>query len=75
MTLAESRPIPSHCVVVRAGLDRRLASGLQEALLALNQGPDRQLLERLYNVDGYVAVDHETYLETAKLARRHGFLR
>ena len=75
VSIADSREIPSHCVVVRPGLDRRLADELQAALMALNEGPHRSLLKQLYNVDGYVVVDHETYREVTEVARRYGFLR
>ncbi len=75
ISIAESRPIPSHCVVVRGGLDPHLAKGLEEALLALNEGPHRSLLKQLYNVDGYVQVNHETYRGVEALAREHGFLK
>ena len=73
--IAESRPIPSHCVVVRKGLDKASVTGLRSALLALNEGPDRGLLKYLYNVDGYVEVDATTYEGVAKLARTYGFLK
>jgi phosphonate transport system substrate-binding protein len=72
--IAESDPIPSHCVVVRAGLDRAVATRLQEALVGLDRERDADLLRRLYNVDGYVAVTHETYAGVEALARRHGFI-
>ncbi len=72
--IAESRSIPSHCVVVRRGLDPALAERLQQALLALNEGPRRDLLKSLYNVDGYVRVTHEDYLEVERIARKYGFL-
>jgi ABC-type phosphate/phosphonate transport system substrate-binding protein len=73
--IAESDKIPSHCVVVRKGLDRETASRLQEVLLALNDGSQRFLLEHLYNVDGYVKVTHEDYLEVERVARAYGYLR
>ncbi len=72
--IAESRTIPSHCVVVRAGLDKAIATRLQEALLALNDGPHHELLRNLYNVDGYVPVTHETYQSVEQIARAYGFL-
>ncbi len=72
--LAESQPIPSHGVVVRHGLDPSVASALQQALLRLNEGENRVLLEHLYSVDGYVVADHETYRPVEELARQHGFL-
>ena len=72
--IAESRSIPSHGVVVRQGIDPELASALQDALLALNEGAHRELLQHLYSVDGYVAADHETYREVEELARSHGLL-
>ncbi len=73
--IGESRPIPSHCVVVRKELDDKLADGLRDALLALNEGDRRELLQQLYNVDGYVVVDHDTYAPVEAVAREYGFLR
>lgn len=73
--IGESPRIPSHCVVARRGLDAGSVTALQEALLALNDGPDRALLKQLYNVDGYVKVTHETFAETEQIAREHGFLK
>lgn len=72
--IAESRPIPSHCVVVRQGLDGKVRKAFKEALLALNEGPDKPLLDRLYGVDGYVEVTPETYEEVEALAAAEGFL-
>ena len=74
ISIAESKPIPSHCVVVRKGLEVAAADGLRRALLSLNEGSDRALLKYLYNVDGYVEVDHETFAGAEALARKHGFL-
>jgi phosphonate transport system substrate-binding protein len=72
--IAESRPLPSHCVVVRKGLPRERARALQASLLALNDGPRRDLLRNLYNVDGYVPVTHETYEQVEQLALQYGFI-
>lgn len=72
--VGESRPIPSHCVVVREDLDAGLAEGLKQALLALNEGEHHGLLRYLYSVDGYIAVSHETYSEVEQVARAHGFV-
>ncbi|MFQ5526484.1 MAG: phosphate/phosphite/phosphonate ABC transporter substrate-binding protein [Thermoanaerobaculia bacterium] len=74
VAIASSRPIPSHCVVVRAELDAETASELQQALLGLNQGDHQELLRNLYAVDGYVEADHETYRSVEALAREYGFL-
>ncbi len=74
MHIAESKPLPSHCLVVRKGLPRELARALQQSLLALNDGPRRDLLRNLYNVDGYVPVTHETYAEVERIARQYGFI-
>lgn len=73
--IAESPRIPSHCVVARKGLDAPTVTAFQEALLALNAGPNRALLKKLYNVDGYVKVTPETFAETERIARAYGFLR
>lgn len=74
-TIAESRPIPSHCVVVRKDLAPDLVQRLQDALYALNEGTNRSLLKQLYNVDGYVKVNHENYREVEKLAMKYGFMK
>ncbi len=74
VAIAESKPIPSHCVVVRAGLDPKVAADFTNALLALNEGEHHDLLRNLYAVDGYVPADHETYRVVEDLAERYGFL-
>ena len=74
--LAESRPIPSHCLVARKGLDRKIVDKLKKALLALNEeGPDHHLLSYLYGVDGYIEVTHDNYTEVAKIGRAYGFIK
>lgn len=75
VSIGESRPIPSHCVVARKGLDPARVEALKKALLALQDGPNKALLKNLYGVDGYVEVDDATYAETARLAKDYGFLR
>ncbi len=74
--IAQSRPIPSHCVVVRKGLHEGTIAKIRAALLDLNaEGPNHALLEKLYNVDGYVKVTHEDYAEVERLARSYGFIK
>lgn len=72
--IAESRPIPSHCVVARKNLPPREAEAFKKALLELAGGPRRSLLRYLYNVDGYVEVGPETFTDVEGLARDFGFL-
>ena len=59
---------------MREQLDEIAKRRLKEALLALNEGPDRSLLKKLYGVDGYVEVGPETYAEAEALAMAEGFL-
>ncbi len=75
VSLGESKPIPSHCVVVREGLDEDLTERFSKALLALNDGPNQELLQLLYSVDGYIPVTHATYEGVEKVAREYGFLK
>lgn len=73
--IASSRPIPSHCLVARKGLSGETVERLQEALLGLSSDrKNRYLLQYLYNVDGYVRVTHDDYLEVEELGKRYGFL-
>lgn len=69
ISIADSKPLPSHCIVVRQGLDPVLKDGLQNALLALQDGPNKDLLTHLYGVDGYVKVDNDTFKEVEAIAR------
>lgn len=73
-SIGESRPIPSHCIVVSKQLDKARVAALSAALLALEDGPDQGLLQHLYGVDGYVKVDHSTFSEVEKIAREYDFL-
>ncbi|MDH3664101.1 MAG: phosphate/phosphite/phosphonate ABC transporter substrate-binding protein [Alphaproteobacteria bacterium] len=72
--IAESRPIPSHAVIVRPGLDADLKAAFVEAMLDLNQPENRHLLKHVYGPDGYVATDHQAYEAVSKIARRYGLL-
>lgn len=72
--IAESRPIPSHCVVVRKDLSKEHVEAFKKALLELQGGPNAELLQHLYGVDGYVEVGPETYAEVEKVATSYGFL-
>jgi phosphonate transport system substrate-binding protein len=74
-TIAQTAPMPSHCVVVRKELNPQLVAKLQAALFALNKGPNRKLLAKLYGVDGYVKVTHATYADVERVAREYGFAR
>ena len=75
VSIGESIDIPSHCVVVRKGLDPELRRAFRDATLKLNKPAHRHLLRYLYGTDGYVPVTHETFLGVEQLARTYGFLR
>ena len=75
MYIAETKGIPSHCIVVRKNLDVRLVQKLTEAFLALNEGPNRKLLKYLYGVDGYIKVTHQDYEEVEEMARDYDFIK
>ena len=72
--IAESKPIPSHAVIVRSGLDPMLKQAFEKAMLALNEPGNRHLLQHVYGHDGYVGTDHEAYAPVAEIARRYGLL-
>lgn len=72
--IAESKPIPSHAVIARPGLDEGLKAGFKEAMLGLNEPENRHLLKHVYGPDGYATTDHRAYAEVAEIARRYGLL-
>ncbi len=75
ISIAESRRLPSHCLVVRKRLDPAVVRKVQDAFLALNEGDNGKLLKYLYSVDGYIKVTHETYAEVEQVARKYGFIK
>jgi len=75
VSIADSRLIPSHCVVVRKNLHQPTVEKLQEALFNLNNESNRHLLKYLYSVDGYIKVTHDNYLEVEEIAKEYGFIK
>jgi len=75
VSIADSKPIPSHCVVVRKNLHQPTVEKLQEALFNLNNEPNRHLLKYLYSVDGYIKVTHDNYLEVEEIAKKYGYIK
>ena len=72
--IAESKPIPSHAVIARPGLDPALKAKFVEAMLKLNEPENRRLLKHVYGPDGYVRADQQAYEPVAEVARRYGLL-
>lgn len=73
--IAESKPIPSHVVVVRKGLDSDKKIALKKALLKLNQPENKYLLQYIYSPDGYVEASHSDYKSVEEMARLYGYLK
>ena len=72
--IAESEEIPSHAVIVRAGLAPERVERFREAMLRLNEPEHRHLLAHLYGPDGYITVDHSAYEGVEQMARLYGLL-
>ena len=72
--IAESKPIPSHAVIARPGLDPALKERFVAAMLELNEPENRWLHKHVYSPDGYVRADPAAYEPVADVARRHGLL-
>ena len=72
--IAESKPIPSHLVCVRKGLDKERVDAFKQAMLKLNQPENKHLLKYVYSPDGYVEASHSDYKSVEEKARQYGFL-
>ncbi len=72
--IAESKPIPSHLVCVRKGLDEPTKQAFKKAMLKLNTPEYKNLLQHVYSPDGYIEADHEDYKSVEEMARQYGFL-
>ena len=73
--IAESKPIPSHVVVARQGLDAGLQAAFVEAMLKLNKPENSHLLQYLYGPDGYQTADPAAFEPVREIAMRYGLLR
>ncbi|MGI9534308.1 MAG: phosphate/phosphite/phosphonate ABC transporter substrate-binding protein [Thermodesulfobacteriota bacterium] len=73
--IAESKPIPSHVVVVRKDLDTDKKNAFKKALLKLNKPENKYLLQYIYSPDGYVEASHEDYKSVEEMARLYGYLK
>jgi len=61
LVVAESAPIPNDGVCARQGLEADLVERLTQALLSLNRPEHREILRRLYNIDGLVPARDQDY--------------
>lgn len=73
--IAESKPVPSHVVIARKGLDPRLREKFADAMLKLNEPDNRSLLQHVYSPDGYVKGDVTAFDGVKQLAKDYGFLK
>ena len=71
--IAESKPIPSHLVCVRKGLDKERVDAFKQAMLKLNQPENKHLLKYVYSPDGYIEASHSDYTSVEEKARQYGF--
>ena len=76
-TIANSIESPSHLVMVRKGLAKKIRDRLKQALLALDPAvaDDKTILDRLYGVQGYVEAKLADFAPVAKIAARYGFVK
>ncbi len=72
--IAESKPIPSHLVCTRKGLDKERVDAFKQAMLKLNQPENKHLLKYVYSPDGYVEASHSDYKSVEEKARQYGFI-
>ena len=73
--IAESKPIPSHLVCARRGLDEDQVDAFKEAMLKLNEPEYKYLLKHVYSPDGYVESTHSDYKSVEDKAREYGFIK
>lgn len=76
ITIARSIESPAHLLMARKGLDDQTCDRIKQALMALDstRPRDKQLLEKLYGVQGYAEAKLSDFSQVAKIAARYGFL-
>ena len=73
--IAESKPIPSHVVIARKGLDPALKAKFVAAMLKLNEPQNVALLKHVYSPDGYVEADPKSFDGVRELAKAYGLMK
>lgn len=73
--IAESKPIPSHLVCVRKGLDEDRVDAFKQAMLKLNEPEYKYLLRHVYSPDGYVEATNSDYKSVEDKAREYGLIK
>lgn len=71
----ESKPIPSHAVIVRPGLEPAVVDAFKQAMLKLNQTDYQYLLQYVYSPDGYVEATHNDYAAVEDIARKYELIK
>lgn len=73
--IAESKPIPSHLVCARKGLDEDRVDAFKQAMLKLNEPEYKYLLRHVYSPDGYVEATNSDYKSVEDKAREYGLIK
>ena len=75
--LAQSIESPSHVVMARRDLSEELKRRIQQALAALDiaNAQDKQILDKLYGVRGFVQAEMADFAPVAPIAARYGFIK
>ena len=73
--IAESELIPSHTVITRSKLDPEIKKLFREAMLSLNKPENQHLLSHVYNPDGYITTDHDSYTGVEAVARLYKIIK
>ena len=77
ISIARSIESPSHLVMVRRDLAEVLQQRIRQALAALDisNKQDKQILDKLYGVRGFVEAKMTDFATVARIAARYGFVR
>ena len=77
ITIAQSIESPSHLAMVRRDLSEVLKRRIRQALAALDisNEQDKQILDKLYGVRGFVEAKISDFASVAPIAARYGFIK
>lgn len=66
--IAEQGPVPTHGLAIRSEIDDEIRQAILDALLALNEEENTELLESVYGAERLVERDHDEYVEALQHA-------
>ncbi len=66
--LSEQGPVPNSCIAIKSTLPEEARKKLEAAILKLNEGENKKLLQNVFGIDELKALEHYQYVDALQQA-------